>query len=257
MPLSDNDIKNLMNESREIAIQSGAMIVKNWHSLKKIQLKDKRDISTNIDREAENFIREKLKKLYPQAGFMVEEGVSNISTEFNWVIDPIDGTKEYIADVPMFYTQFALNYKEEPILAHIYQPISGQLFSTSKNTGAFLNGKQIVSVTESVPENSIIDLDIRGNTDCELKAKIFSRLIPHFYRVRICGGRFSPYLITGHCDAILDIFRDKKFVDVIPRILLYREAGLKAEYIEIQPKKKILICANEKLFHTISQLVTV
>ena len=110
----------------------------------KIQTKTYNDFVTEVDRAAEQSIIEMLKDLYPHHGFLGEEsGESNIESDFIWIIDPLDGTTNFLHGLPQYCISIAL--QERGVLTHavVYDPNRNDLFTATKGRGAFLNDKRI------------------------------------------------------------------------------------------------------------------
>lgn len=235
--------------------KAGGLILNSFNTNKSLIKKDIRDVASETDVFVEDIIKKDLSAIFPDAGFIMEEHVSDEQSDYNWVIDPIDGTKNYVALAPYFFTQLALIYRGKPILSEIYQPVSDQLFSAIKGTGAYLNGNMIEAKCRISAKESIIDVDFRGSEDSNLKLPIFNKLVANFYRVRSSGGMYSPYLVTGAFDAYVDLFRTSKFFDILPRILIFEESGLEVKEIELSPGKKILITAKPELVKEIEKII--
>lgn len=235
--------------------KAGKLILESFNQNKALTQKDIRDVASETDIFVEEEITRELEQVFPDAGFIREEHVSNEKADFNWVIDPIDGTKNYVALAPYFFTQLALVYRGKPLLSEIYQPVSDQLFSAVKGHGATLNGNIINAKCRIDPKASIIDVDFRGAEDSDLKIPIFNKLVSNFYRVRSSGGMYSPYLVTGAFDAYVDLFRTSKFFDILPRILIFEESGLEVKQIEVSPGKSILIAAKPELVSEIEKII--
>lgn len=241
--------------TRVLIKKAGKLILDSFNANKSLTKKDIRDVASETDLFVEDVIKKDLSTIFPDAGFIVEEHASDERSGFNWVIDPIDGTKNYVALAPYFFTQLALIYRGKPILSEIYQPVSDQLFTAIKGKGAFLNGNQIVAKCRTNPKEAIIDVDFRGLEDSDLKLPIFNKLVANFYRVRSSGGMYSPYLVTGAFDAYIDLFRTSKFFDILPRILIFEESGLQVKEVEVKEGKKILIAAKPELVKEIEKIV--
>ncbi|MEM4260645.1 MAG: inositol monophosphatase [Candidatus Woesearchaeota archaeon] len=257
MKLTQKDLLDLQVEIKNILIKAGDIICKSWNSSVISKQKDRRDIATNIDIEVEDFLRDKLTKLLPEAGFIVEEGKSIKKSYYNWVIDPIDGTKQYYNRLPMFYTQIALLYKDLPIIGAIYNPVSKQMFSSSKNNGAYLNEIKIIAKTNNSLKSSIIEIDFSSsNIFFNQKNQIITRLLKSCYRVRMSAGFMGPYIITGAIDAIIrsNLKTNKQFTDISAHLLLCEEAGLKNKYINISGFP-IIITASDLLANKITNLL--
>jgi fructose-1,6-bisphosphatase/inositol monophosphatase family enzyme len=200
-------------------------------------------------------LREGFQKLFPEAGFILEEGKDDKKINCNWIIDPLDQTKKYIAKLPLFFVQVGLlNEKDECILSHIYNPVAKQLFSASRGNGAFLNDKKFTSPARDSFEKSMVDVNFSGNSDLEWKIEKFKRLAQHFYRVQISSNAFSPYVLTGAVDCVVALADYKNKVDILPRIAVMKEAGLKAKYLELEGRRVWLIAKPELFDKTLNLL---
>lgn len=111
-----------------------------------LEIDDKSDFSpvTEADRKSEAVMRKMINENYPAHGIIGEEyGKENEDAEFVWVIDPIDGTKSFIAGVPLFGTLIALLHENKPVLGIIYQPVSDEMWIGGKGIPTTLNGKRV------------------------------------------------------------------------------------------------------------------
>ena len=128
---------------------------------KKIEVVKKRDSSpvTEADREAELLVRRRLAELRPEHGVIGEEyGVSHPEARFQWVVDPIDGTKAFIHGVPLFGTLLALLDQGQPVVGVIHMPALGESVWAAKGHGAFLNGSPCrVSAVASISDALLCD----------------------------------------------------------------------------------------------------
>ncbi len=114
-----------------------------------------RDLVSRADKEAELRFVTFLEKLLPEAGFIAEEGTrTHRGDRYNWVIDPLDGTTNYLHGIYAWCTSVALMDGDEIVLGVIYDPEHDEMFSASKNGGSFLNGKPISVTKQSIlPES--------------------------------------------------------------------------------------------------------
>lgn len=114
-----------------------------------IEVKGFNDFVTYVDKEAEQRLIRELKNIIPDAGFIVEEDSSQKeSLEYNWIIDPIDGTTNFIHSIPVYAISVALSYKNEIILGIVYEINSKECFYSVKNHPVYLNDK-IISVSKN------------------------------------------------------------------------------------------------------------
>ncbi len=255
--LNKHDLRQLETQAGEIIKTTGQYIYQSWTKFDQIKtsLKDKRDVVTNIDIEAENRIREKLKPLLPEAGFIVEEGKSNTEV-YNWVIDPIDGTKYFSSRAPLFVTQLALVHHQDPVIGLIYNPLSQQLFSASQNNGARLNQLPIKEQTRTDPKAAIIDWDGGGFfSENPWKITLYNAFLKAFYRIRSFGGVYSVYIVTSAFDVYAYLEEVVKIVDIKPNIIIMKEAGLETKTFHFSGHA-VTVCSNQTLIDYIGTIIT-
>lgn len=109
-----------------------------------IGVKQQNDFVTEVDRAAEAIIIETLREVYPSHAILAEEsGLSEQTSEFQWIIDPLDGTTNFIHGFPQYAISIALAHKGILTHAVVYDPNRNELFTASKGGGAFLNDKRI------------------------------------------------------------------------------------------------------------------
>lgn len=183
---------------------------------------------TYIDLEVQRFLIEKLSFLLPESTIISEEKENlNInSSEFIWVIDPIDGTTNLIHNYPHFCTSVALVKKGKPIFGVISNPITSELFHSILNNGAFLNNQKISVSETSTLANSIIgfgfpyDKQKISNTIEKIKAVINSS-----QDLRRTGSAALDlaYVACGRLDGYFEF--DLEIWDYIAGYLLIKEAG--------------------------------
>lgn len=102
------------------------------------------DMVSRADKEAERRFVEGLSQMLPEAGFIAEEGTSTrVGEEYNWIIDPLDGTTNYLYGLPFYCTSVALKKGNAVVLGVIYDPVHGECFSAARDQGAHLNGVPI------------------------------------------------------------------------------------------------------------------
>src|SRR3954464_9814577 len=110
----------------------------------KVRSKRANDFVTQVDQAAEEAIIDTVKKAYPDHGFLAEEsGASGGATEYVWVIDPLDGTTNFIHGFPQYCVSIGVRYRGPIAHAVIYDPVKNELFTGSKGRGAFLNDRRV------------------------------------------------------------------------------------------------------------------
>jgi fructose-1,6-bisphosphatase/inositol monophosphatase family enzyme len=253
-------LNEAMNYLFPIIKQAGKMSLDSWEKIEVVKYKDKRDIVTKADIEIENFLKKKIISKWPNHGFWGEETERiNSSSPFQWLIDPIDGTKYYAKSTPFFYVHIALLFEGEPILGLIYNPISKQLFSASKGNRAFLNNKLISLKSPVLLNEAIVDLDFLGLIDKSLREKKWiinkvGKIMKKIYRARITGGTLNIYLVTGAINAYVN-FGYSKPQDLAARLIIMQEAGYKIKWIKTPFQKKILIVSREPILSELKKII--
>jgi len=110
----------------------------------KVRSKQLNDFVTQIDEAAERAIVEIVRKAYPEHGFHAEEsGVSAPDAEYVWIIDPIDGTTNFIHGFPQYCVSIGVHHRGAPAHAVVFDPVKNELFTASKGRGAFLNDRRV------------------------------------------------------------------------------------------------------------------
>lgn len=144
--LTTEQLHKLLEQTQEVAKNVGAFIRKERQhfDVEKIEHKGFNDLVSYVDKEAERQIVEKLAKILPEAGFITEEGTNSTQAEvFNWVIDPLDGTTNFIHGLPVFAVSIALMEKNEVILGVVYEVNRHECFYAMKDGGAYCNDTKI------------------------------------------------------------------------------------------------------------------
>ncbi len=138
------DLKTLCQSVIELAKNTGKYISEEGFKSKQIETKGKNDFVTHIDKGAEKRIVERLSELLPEAGFIAEEGTSKkVGERYNWIIDPIDGTTNFIHGLSPHSISIALRDKEEIVLGVVYEIGLKECFYSWKGAPAYLNGTEI------------------------------------------------------------------------------------------------------------------
>lgn len=127
------------------AAEIGAKVLMRYYN-KSLDIEYKGDIDpvSQADRNAQKAIIKTIKSVFPEHGILAEEdGVNESKKDFCWIIDPLDGTVNFVHGVPMFCVSIALKNKNEIISGVIYSPVFKEVFVAEKGKGAYLNGKKI------------------------------------------------------------------------------------------------------------------
>ncbi len=229
--MSDLPLARSGRSAAEIANQAveeaGEIIKRRFRGEKQVQFKGRGNIVTDVDLEVEKNTMALLKSEYPNHGIISEESTEDKGdSDYTWIIDPVDGTRNYASGIPMFCFAIALVRDEEVLLSNVYDPIKEELFWAQKGMGAFLNGSPIfVSQMETV-QSSIIGFDMGYDDERARKAlDLIIALWPGMQTIRIMGAAVLglAYAACGRLDLY---FNHSLFPwDLASGILLVTEAG--------------------------------
>jgi myo-inositol-1(or 4)-monophosphatase len=194
----------------ELAEKAGASLLKGFKSLAttRIEAKDSRHLVTKFDLESEEIIIGGIKKKYPSHNILSEEaGLIKTGASYTWIVDPLDGTANFIKKNPFFSISIALTRKNELILGIVYAPALNEIFIAEKGKGAFLNNTPIsVSETEELSGSYIVSCE-GSDRDIVRSAKLFRKIRPVVLDMRKLGsaaieaawiacGRAEAYVVT-------------------------------------------------------------
>jgi myo-inositol-1(or 4)-monophosphatase len=139
---------HLLNETIEVTRRAGAVIMGYYWDAFSVKDKAPDNPVTDADLAADALLREALPALLPEAGWLSEETVDSperLARRYAWVVDPLDGTKEFVLGIPEFSVSVALVEEGEPVLAVILNPASGELFAGRRGGGVTLNGRVVTT----------------------------------------------------------------------------------------------------------------
>jgi myo-inositol-1(or 4)-monophosphatase len=136
----------MLNTAKIAASAAGVILRENFRNLPEQAIRKKavNDFLSFVDENSEKTIINIIREKYPNHSFHAEEtGKTEKSGEYRWIIDPLDGTTNYIKGIPVFAISIGLQHNEELVLGVIYDPIQDEMFWAEKGKGAFLNGNPI------------------------------------------------------------------------------------------------------------------
>lgn len=153
-------MSNLLDQVVAISREVGIFLKYEQEKIRECEIEYKgrsNDMVSRADKEAEQRFVDFLSKLLPDSGFIAEEGTSTkVGKTDNWIIDPLDGTTNYLYGIPCFCTSVALRRNDELILGVIYDPTRDECFAAEKGKGATLNGTPIDVSRQNVLKKSLI-----------------------------------------------------------------------------------------------------
>jgi myo-inositol-1(or 4)-monophosphatase len=174
-----------------------------------IETKSFNNLVSYVDKTAERMFIEGLTRILPGSGIVGEEGIGNKKGDyFNWIIDPLDGTTNYLHNLPIYCTSVALLAEHELVLGVVYEPNRDECFYTSKNQPSYLNGEIINVSTSSSIQDSLIatgfPYDDFGRKDAYIG--VLAELFGNTRGVRRLGAAALDlcYVASGRFDAFFE-----------------------------------------------------
>ena len=253
--MTQEELKNLTNQVEKIVREVGDWVLSKQMVAKKEVAKEKGDYATDIDLEAEKKLVSALSGLDGSIGFETEEhtnGNDDSGDGLRWVIDPIDGTKNYFRKLPLWNINVALfdGKTKDILIGVVYFPKFKDLFTAYKGGGALRNGVLCQPSTISDPQEAMVYVEppniSRGMRNEELYKKIRNKV----FRVRTWGLATSLcYMADGGFDAFIDICATTKNYDVLAPLIVALEAGCKLEVFDVDKpiEERAIIVTNGKL----------
>jgi myo-inositol-1(or 4)-monophosphatase len=209
-----------MNFEQNLAVEAsreaGTCILNYYKADYEIRDKSYHNPVTTADHAANDKLKEILLGEYPDYGWLSEETVDSpdrLDKEYIWIVDPLDGTKEFIEGVSHFVVSIALVKNEQPIMGVLYNPVTEELFTAERGKGAFLNGDQIYCVSKVSVEEMVI-LNSRSETR---------------------RGLWQPYK---------DVFKELRPIGSVAYKLGLTAAGKADIFASLRPKNEWDICAG-------------
>ena len=230
-----NSISANLNIMIKASEKASKVLIRDFGEIEKLQVSKKgpSDFVTNSDLKVEKIIIEELKKAKPNYSIISEEkGVENNKDKNNtWILDPVDGTINFLHGIPHFAISIALKSEDEIISGLIFDPIKNEIFYAEKNNGAFFNNQRI-----RVSKKNKID-DCLFATGGRIENKLDLQ-----YRKSGCAALDMAYVASGRYDGYFQ--NNLNLWDIAAGIVLIKEAGGIMNKIDLSRNKNIKIVAS-------------
>ena len=216
--------------AEKAAIAAGHIIVQHYNRLERIQIKQKalNNPVSNVDLECEQEIKSIIRQAYPNHAIISEESDAEPATsEWQWVIDPLDGTANFIYGFQHCAVSIALLHKGTIVLGVVYDPFKNELFTTAKGEGATLNRKRIRVSTHQHLQGAMLGtgLPFSLNQDVDACIKILQPILQERVHLRRAGSAALDlaYVACARFDGFWEFGLQQW--DIAAGVLLVREAG--------------------------------
>ena len=245
-------------------MKASRSLIRDFGEIENLQVLSKGpgDFVTSADKRTEKILIEELQKAHPEYGIVTEEtGMINKSnTKNRWIIDPIDGTMNFLNSVPQFAISIGYEEDGEIICGVIFNPIMNEMFCAEKGNGAYLNNSRIrVSNKKKIKDALIVTGGPKGAS--KIKDKIFSEYInvsKNVSNVRKFGSAAldMAYVACGRFDGYWQ--RELNYWDIAAGIIILKEAGGFVDFFEEDtdaPLKKNILATNSNIHEDLRELI--
>ncbi len=253
-----------INLITKACMKASRSLIRDFGEIENLQVSTKGpgDFVTSADRRTEKLLIDELQKAHPEYGIITEESGLINQTNFKnrWIIDPIDGTMNFLKGIPQF--AISIGYEEEGEIkcGVIFNPIMNEMFCAEKGNGAYLNNSRIrVSNKKHIKDSLIVTGGPKGKS--KIKDKIFSEYInvsKNVSNVRKFGSASldMAYVACGRFDGYWQ--RELNLWDVAAGIIIVKEAGGFVDFFEEEknlPLKKNIIATNSNIHNDLKDLI--
>lgn len=253
----------LINIAVKAARNSSKIILQAYDRLSSVKVdeKSRNDYVTDVDQKSEQEIIATIRKAYPEHSFLAEEGGEITGNpDFQWIIDPLDGTANFIHGFPQFAISIAFKHKENIEQAVIFDPLRNELFTASRGEGAQLNERRIrVSPTDRINRALIgTGFPFRHPKIFPRYLQYFAKIAPQVSDLRRAGAAALDlaYVAAGRLDGHFELAL--KPWDIAAGVLLVKEAGGfvsdfagQSDYL----KSGDIIAGNPKIFDALQTII--
>ena len=235
-----NSISANLNVIIKASEKASKILIRDFGEVEKLQVSKKgpTDFVTNADLKAEKIIIEELKKARPNYSIISEENGMEENKDKNntWIIDPIDGTMNFLHGIPHFAISIALKSNNEIVTGLIFDPIKNEMFYAEKNNGAFFNNQRIrVSKKNEINECLFVS---SGKIKKQLDIQ---------YRKSGSAALDIAYVAAGRYDGYFQ--RNLNLWDIAAGIIIVKEAGGIVNDIDLSKTKNLEVIASTPNIH--------
>jgi myo-inositol-1(or 4)-monophosphatase len=222
----------LLNIMVQAASKAGRSLTRDFGEVENLQVSRKgpADFVSNADKKAEAIVFEELQKARPTYAFLMEEGgeVHGTDGQHRWIIDPLDGTTNFLLGIPMFAVAIALERAGEIVASVIYNPIMDELYTAEKGGGAWLNDRKRLRVAgrQHLADSVIVTgINSTGSEGAQLQLRQLLQITPAAAGIRRTGSASTDlaWLAAGRFDGFWE--GQLSPWDIAPGWLMLREAG--------------------------------
>ena len=251
-----------LNIAVRAARSAGNVIIRNLGKLDSLTVhsKNRNDFVSEVDTQAEQEIIYILRKAFPNHGILAEESGHHDGDDYQWIIDPLDGTTNFLHGFPQFAVSIALRHKGRLEQGVVYDPLRQELFTATRGAGAMLNDRRIRVTNRKELNGALLGtgFPFKSQQHLDTYLDMFRALFPQTAGVRRAGSAALDlaYIASGRLDGFWEI--GLNIWDMAAGILLIQEAGgLAGDFTGGHDflSNGNLVAANPKLFAEILKTI--
>jgi myo-inositol-1(or 4)-monophosphatase len=252
---------DLFKTARSLALEAGRHIRQSVSNMGRVDYKGRADLVTDVDRKAEEIILGGIRQAYPGHTVLAEESGENLAqSDFRWIVDPIDGTTNFVHGYPIFAVSIAVQQKHETVAAVVFNPVQEELFSARKGQGAQLNGQPIaVSPTTELSKALVATgFPYRLGERWQHSMTLFETFYLNSHGVRRDGAAALDlcYVAAGRFDGFWEY--ELKPWDVAAGMLIVQEAGGRTTDFQENPSgiaDRQILATNGRIHNEMLQVI--
>ncbi len=243
-------MSSYLDTARNAALEAGKFLRKHFGTELNVNALEKHDIKLALDVETQELITRHLLTAFPDHALYGEEGIAgNSASDFQWIVDPIDGTVNYFYGIPHFCISIALREKETLLVGVIYDPMRDELWAVERGSEATLNGNPIHVSPRTELSEAILSVGFsKTGTTINAGLPMLEKMVHRARKCRLMGSAAldMAYISCGRLDAYIE--QGISLWDVAAGMLLVETAGGKIEmYPRPENKDKYSIVASNGL----------
>tara|TARA_A100001015_G_C14798982_1_gene636152 strand:- start:21 stop:821 length:801 start_codon:yes stop_codon:yes gene_type:complete len=253
-----------INLITKACMKASRSLIRDFGEIENLQVSTKGpgDFVSSADKRTEKILIDELQKAHPEYGIITEESgvINKLNVKNRWIIDPIDGTMNFLNGVPQFAISIGYEEDGEIKCGVIFNPITNEMFCAEKGSGAYLNNSRIrVSKKKKIKDALLVTGGPKGSS--KIKDKIFSEYInvsKNVSNVRKFGSAALDiaYVACGRFDGYWQ--RELNYWDIAAGIVILKEAGGFVDFFEedkSSPLKKNILATNTNIHDQLRELI--
>ena len=213
---------------KQAALAAGQILMDNFRNIREVSKKADGSLVTNVDIEVERKVVDLIRDSFPEHGILTEESPEiKGDSEYRWIIDPLDGTHNYVHGLDIFGVSVCVTRLDTPIIGIVYLPPSGRLYCCEKGGGAYLNGRRI-QVSQRKLQKACVAHNSNIRSGNEQMFEGFKKLAKSACKIRMFGSCVVSLSAVAEGSLDADIEYNVHSWDIYAGVLIIEEAGGKA-----------------------------